>query len=392
MQQNLFDQDSQDPKTQHPLPYQMRPQGLENFVGQKKVIKFLTQNLKQLPHMVLWGPPGTGKTSLAHLLAKLSQKSFFPFNAVTSGIPLLKSTIQEMEDQKKLYGKSCLLFIDEVHRFNKAQQDVLLPYLEKADFLFIGATTEYPQTSLNRALISRVELLGFEKLSEEDITQILDRANKGRKTPREFIELISKYSNGDARMALNFLSKVWAQAPKNKEELLESLATSARQYDKNSNRHYDVISAFIKSVRGSDPNAALIWLAVMLDGGEDPRFIARRLIILASEDIGLADPRGLEIACNAHYATQNIGMPEARIILSQATIYLCQAPKSNRAYLAMDIALEFVRENPTLEVPGHLRNYGPEKENYLYPHNYPNSQVEQSYLPVGVGELDLLKD
>ncbi|MCO4756191.1 MAG: recombination factor protein RarA, partial [Bacteriovoracaceae bacterium] len=264
-------------------------------------------------------------------------------------------------------------------------QDALLPYLEKGDFVLFGATTEYPQTALNRALLSRVQLWNLEMLKKQELVQIIKRASEKRALvlTDEVIDFIADNNNGDARAALNQVEIL----EQNKdaieelefEQIKKQFLFSQRRYDKNSERHYDVISAFIKSIRGSDADAALLWLAVMLDGGEDPDFIGRRLIIAASEEVGNADPRALQIACDAHYSIKQIGMPEARIPLAQATVYLARAPKSNASYLAIDKALNYVRSAKTIEVPTHLRNHHPDKKNYKYPHNFPKHWVEQKY-------------
>ena len=336
--------------------------------------------------MIFWGPPGTGKTTLANILSAQIGRDLTVFSAVTSGIPELKRIIAEMLDRRREFGKESILFIDEIHRFNKSQQDALLPYLENGDFLFIGATTEYPHTSLNKALISRVSLIELKQLQVDDLTNILSRGVEDLKRPelQNYVEDLAKLSNGDARFALNQLARLSAFKAtelENKEHVLKELFEHARQYDRNANRHYDVISAFIKSIRGSDPDAALLYLAIMLDGGEDPEFIARRLMILASEDVGLANSQALQVTSNAHYVVKHIGMPEARITLSHATTFMALSPKSNSAYKAVDAALEFVKENPTIEVPGHLSNVSPEKKNYKYPHAYPGNWTEQRYLP-----------
>lgn len=369
-----------------PLAYELRPSTLDEFHGQsaaKERIKRL--NFERLPHIIFWGPPGTGKTTLATILAGMAKLELFNFNAVMGGVNDLRKLIKKAQDLFQLEGKRSIIFIDEIHRFNKAQQDALLPYLEKGDFVLFGATTEYPQTSLNRALLSRVQLWALEKLPKDQLKEIIKQALAKRKLSfsDEIIDFIADNNNGDARAALNQVEVL----EQNKDaieglefkEIKRQFLFSQRQYDKNSDRHYDVISAFIKSIRGSDPDAALLWLAVMLDGGEDPDFIARRLIIAASEDVGNADPRALQLATDAHYAIKQIGMPEARIPLAQATVYLARAPKSNSSYLAIDEALAYVRENKTVEVPTHLRNHHPDKKNYQYPHSFPNHWVSQKY-------------
>lgn len=387
MQLDVFSSD--DSPTDQPLAAKMRPVSLDDFYGHEKIRPQLQKLINSPRHVIFWGPPGTGKTTLAHILAKNIGYELYPFSAVTSGIPELKRLIVEMLDRKKQFGKESILFIDEIHRFNKSQQDALLPYLENGDFLFIGATTEYPHTSLNKALISRVSLIELKALTATELEEILGRALKTLNRPelQEYIPEIAKLSNGDARFSLNQLSRLEAfdkDELGEKEAVLKELFEHARQYDRNANRHYDVISAFIKSIRGSDPDAALLYLAIMLDGGEDPEFIARRLMILASEDVGLANSQALQVTANAHYVTTKIGMPEARITLSHATVFMCLSPKSNSAYMGINEAMSFVRDNPTIEVPGHLSNVSPEKKNYKYPHSYPGNWVDQRYLPEDV--------
>jgi putative ATPase len=374
-----------------PLAAKLRPTTLDDFFGQEKIRPQLEKLVSHPRHVIFWGPPGTGKTTLAHIISGKIARDLHVFSAVTSGIPELKRLIQEMLDRRKELGKESILFIDEIHRFNKSQQDALLPYLENGDFLFIGATTEYPHTSLNKALISRVSLIELKQLQVDDLINILERGAEDLKRPEltDYAADLAKLSNGDARFALNQLARLTAFSEaelKNKEHVLKELFEHARQYDKNANRHYDVISAFIKSIRGSDPDAALLYLAIMLDGGEDPVFIARRLMILASEDVGLANSQALQVTSNAHYVVKQIGMPEARITLSHATVFMALSPKSNSVYKAVDAALAFVKENPTIEVPGHLSNVSPEKKNYKYPHSYPGNWVEQRYLPLEATE------
>ncbi len=374
-----------------PLAAKMRPKDLEHFSGQGKIRAQLEKIVSHPRHVIFWGPPGTGKTTLAHIIASKIDRELHVFSAVTSGIPELKRLIQEMLDHRREFEKESILFIDEIHRFNKSQQDALLPYLENGDFLFIGATTEYPHTSLNKALISRVSLVELVQLSPAELEEILGRALGDLNRPEliSYLPELAKLSNGDARFALNQLSRLMAFTNDeliDHEKVLKELFLHARQYDKNANRHHDVISAFIKSIRGSDPDAALLYLAIMLDGGEDPEFIARRLMILASEDIGLANSQALQVTTNAHYVTTKIGMPEARITLAHASVFMALSPKSNSAYTGINEALRFVEENPTILVPGHLSSTSSEKKNYKYPHSFPGNWTEQDYLPSGIKE------
>jgi putative ATPase len=374
---------------ERPLAAKMRPTSLEDFFGQENIRSQLEKLLIHPRHVIFWGPPGTGKTTLAHIISSQIGREQYVFNAVTSGVPELKKLIALMLERRKDLGKESILFIDEIHRFNKSQQDALLPYLENGDFLFIGSTTEYPHTSLNKALLSRVSLIELTALKGEDLTRILKRAlaDLGREDLEDYIQSLAQLSNGDARFALNQLSRLETfklEELKDREKILRDLFEHARQYDRNANRHYDVISAFIKSIRGSDPDAALLYLAIMLDGGEDPEFIARRLMILASEDVGLANSQALQVTANAHYVVSKIGMPEARITLSHACVFLALSPKSNSVYRGIDSALAFVKDQPTIEVPGHLSNVSLQKRNYKYPHSYPGHWIAQSYLPEGI--------
>ena len=382
-QMGLFNTDKE---KSAPLAYRVRPETLDLYVGQPQIQKKLKiLDLENLPHIVFFGPPGCGKTTIASILAKQVDYEWFEFNAVLGGVNDLRKIIKEAQGLQESTGSKSIIFIDEIHRFNKGQQDALLPYLEKGDFVLFGATTENPNTSLNKAILSRVQRWRLEQLTENDITKLITNTlhTQGQEISLEIIDYLAKHSNGDARSALNQL-EVLLQNLDNiqdmkMDEISQTYLFDNRRYDKDSERHYDVISAFIKSVRGSDVNAAIMWLAVMLDGGEDIEFIARRLIILASEDVGNADPRALQIATSSHYAIKNIGMPEARIILAQATTYLANAPKSNASYLAIDAALAYVQENPTVEVPTHLRNHHPDKKNYKYPHSFENHWTKQKY-------------
>ncbi|WP_372652424.1 replication-associated recombination protein A [Halobacteriovorax sp.] len=375
-----------------PLPFRARPSDFENYFGQEHIFtryKFLKE--VNFPSLILWGPPGTGKTTLANILAVNSGYELYNFNAVLGGVNELKKLISSAMQMKSDFGKEAIIFVDEIHRFNKAQQDALLPYVEQGSFKFIGATTENPRSSVNKALLSRVQIIELKKLSEENLTSIIENVSKkfNIKIATDAIHFIGDYSNGDARNALNILDVIEKSSINSGQELslkeIKPLVLeNAREYDRNKDRHYDVISAFIKSMRGSDPSAAILWLAVMLDGGEDPVFIARRLVIFASEDVGNADPTALSVAINCLHAVAQIGMPEARINLAQATTYLASTVKSNAAYNAINEALSYVENNQTIPVPDHLKNYPPKgTKEYKYPHNYPHHFVDQDYTPSG---------
>ncbi|MDS1030018.1 replication-associated recombination protein A [Bacillota bacterium LX-D] len=407
---NLFDLASQEKqKKSAPLAVRMRPKSLEEYIGQKHIVgpgKLLRRAIlaDQLSSLIFYGPPGTGKTALAQVIAENTKGDFIRLNAVTAGASDLKNIIQTAKDNLTLYAKKTIVFIDEIHRFNKAQQDILLPYVEDGTIVLIGATTENPYFEVNSALLSRSKIFKLFPLEPDEIKAIISTALKDKerglgnlpvKITADAMEHFVHTSGGDARKALNAIELAVLTSVPNKEGIIEidlevaeeSIQEKAILYDKNGDQHYDVVSAFIKSMRGSDPNASLHWLARMLAAGEDPRFIARRMIILAAEDIGLADPQALAIAINAAQALDYIGLPEARIPLAEACIYLACAPKSNSVYVAIDKALNDVKKNIG-SVPLHLKdghypgakslNYGAK---YLYPHDYPGNHVKQEYLP-----------
>ncbi|WAM34978.1 replication-associated recombination protein A [Caldicellulosiruptor morganii] len=396
-------------KKESPLAYKLRPKRLEDIVGQDHILgkdKPLYNLIKsdKITSIILYGPPGTGKTTIAHVIANVTDKIFRSINATIAGINDIKKIIDEAKFEFSQGGKKTILFIDEIHRFNKLQQDALLPSVEEGTIVLIGATTENPFYEVNKALVSRSLVFELYPLKEEDIIKIIDRAITDKENglgemkieiDEETRKFIARLSNGDARVALNILEAcVYSVKPQHDgsivitKEIVSNLSNrKVSVYDAAGDMHYDTISAFIKSVRGSDPDAALFYLAKMLEGGEDIKFIARRLIILAAEDIGLADPMALNVATAAAWACEFIGMPEARIILSEATIYLACAPKSNSAYLAIEKALEDAKNVPIKSIPMHLRMalHGEQRighgSGYLYPHDYRNHWVKQQYLP-----------
>ena len=392
---------------QVPLAEQMRPKTLANFIGQTKIADQglpLIKNLREqnyLPNLVLWGPPGTGKTTFARLLGAELKAHFVSCNAVDTGAKDLREMGLSAHDRRVLHQEKTLLFIDEIHRLNKAQQDVLLPFTEKGDLILVGATTENPSYEMNSALLSRMRVLVFVPHSPADLRAILENAflnqklNSKEVLTQEAVQRLIDHSSGDARRLLNSIEIIvqnqttpGLQAPLSADTLAELLGDSRLRYDKSGDEHYNVISAFIKSVRGSHPDAAVYYLARMLEAGEDPVFIARRLVILASEDIGNADPRALPLAVSGLQAVELIGMPEARICLSQVTTYLSSAPKSNRAYLAINSAIECVKRTGTLPVPTSLRSAQTKlaKElgfgaDYKYSHDFPRGFAKQEFLP-----------
>jgi len=377
-------------KNSSPLAYKLRPTDWEQFKGQDHVLKryrFLRTN--NFPSMIFWGPPGTGKTTLANLLAQNADLELYKFNAVLGGVNDLKKLISRALEIQERFGKRSIVFVDEIHRFNKAQQDALLPYVESGAFIFIGATTENPRSCVNRALISRVQVIELKALNFDHLLEILKRAvtTFESKIEPKLLEYIANHSDGDARKAISSLESVVQNFGENIDflEAKKLILEKARHYDKNKDRHYNVISAYIKSMRGSDPDAALLYLAIMLDGGEDPVFIARRLVIFASEDIGNADPQALTLAVATLTTVAQIGMPEARISLAQATTYLASTVKSNSAYKAIDAALAYVEENETIDTPDHLKNYPPkDTPPYKYPHSFAGNFIVQEYAHKGM--------
>ncbi|WP_127135627.1 replication-associated recombination protein A [Veillonella sp. 3913] len=389
-----------------PLAVRMRPRSLDHFFGQEQVVgpgTFLRSMIEEdkVPSLLLYGPSGTGKTTLAKIISELTSSRFVMLNATNVGIGELRSTIEEAMRIRTSLHQRTILFLDEIHRFNKSQQDVLLPSVESGQIILIGATTENPFFEVNRPLLSRLRLLTLERLDATALVAILRRAltdeeyGLGKKAlivTDDLLEDIGRFVDGDARMALNILEQVGAMVRSGGEitiEIIEKvLGRRVYRYDKKGNNHYDVISAFIKSMRGSDPDAVLYYLARMIEAGEDPVFIARRIVICAAEDVGLADPQALVVANAAAQASHMVGLPEARIILSEAAVYVALAPKSNSAYLGIDAAIHTVRHKEQGEVPKHLRDahYGGAKQlghgvGYRYAQDYPNGYVEQQYLP-----------
>jgi putative ATPase len=389
-----------------PLADRMRPRTLDEFIGQEHLLgagKILREivNAGELKSLILWGPPGSGKTTLAQILANAAGAICVHFSAVTSGVKDLKKIIQEAEELHRL-GKPTVLFVDEIHHFNKSQQDNFLPHVERGTLILIGATTENPSFEVISPLLSRCQVLVLNPLSTADIEKIIDAALRDSDRglgawkltlTSEAREFLIQQSQGDARVALNALETAATLARKNGKdidlsEVQEALQKKTLRYDKSGEEHYNVISAFIKSLRGSDPDAALYWMMRMIESGEDPLFIARRMIIFASEDIGNADPQALQVAVAAKDAVHFVGLPEGRIPLAQAVTYLATAPKSNASYKAMLAAVNDVQEQGALPVPLHLRNaptplmeklgYG---KNYKYAHNFPDHIVEQEHMP-----------
>ncbi len=407
---NLFEEN----KVSNPAPLaeRMRPQSIEEFSGQDhligtgKPVRIMIEN-NEPASMILWGPPGVGKTTLALLISKLVKSDFIQLSAISSGVKDVRDAISKAEYNLKQKGRKTILFIDEIHRFNKAQQDSLLQSSERGTIILIGATTENPSFEVISPLLSRSRVYVLEELTKDDFAKIIDNAlSKDEILSKLKIEIEDRdfligLSNGDARRLLNGieLAVKLSEPDKNgkinltNEVLKEAFQTNYIKYDKNQEEHYNIISAFIKSIRGSDPDAAVYWLARMLKGGEDPKFIARRMIVLSSEDIGNADPQALILAAGTFTAVNYIGMPEAALVLSQTATYLASCPKSNASYIALSKAKQDVNDLPAYDVPLHLRNaptklmkdlnYG---SDYKYSHDFENNFTQQEYLP------DELKD
>lgn len=406
---DLFSQEEQK-SSNVPLAARIRPQDFSEFVGQEHLVgpgKLLRSAIEndQLFSMILWGPPGSGKTTLAKIIAQKTGANFVQFSAVTSGVADVKKVVEEARGRIAAYSTRTILFVDEIHRFNKAQQDAFLPAVENGTIILIGATTENPSFEVIGPLLSRSRVFVLNQLTADQIEKLLTRAlgdkEKGLgkdklKVSKDVLSFIARASNGDARIALNALEIAANIAPKdktgarviNQKVAEEALQHKALLYDKGGEEHYNTISAFIKSLRGSDPDAALYWLARMIEAGENPRFIARRMVIFASEDIGNAQPQALQVATAAASAVEYVGMPEAQINLAQAVTYLASAPKSNASYSGLLRAKKDVKETFNEPVPLHLRNaptplmeklrYGKE---YKYPHKFPGHFVKEQYLP-----------
>ena len=387
-----------------PLAERMRPRTLDDYIGQKQLVgegavlrKMLDSG--HITSFILWGPPGVGKTTLAQIVANRLQVPFYTLSAVTSGVKDVRDVIQRAKSSSFFNASSPILFIDEIHRFSKSQQDSLLGAVEKGIVTLIGATTENPSFEVIRPLLSRCQVYVLKSLDKDDLLELLNRAiTKDVVLSKKHISIkesgaMLRYSGGDARKLLNILELIVDSADTDDITITDDIVTSRLQqnplaYDKDGEMHYDIISAFIKSIRGSDPDAALYWLARMIEGGEDPRFIARRIVISAAEDIGLANPNALLLANAAFDAVDKIGWPEGRIPLAEAVVYLATSPKSNSAYLGIDAAISEVRASGNQPVPLHIRN-APTKlmaelgyhDGYKYPHDYPGHFTTQQYLP-----------
>lgn len=417
MQENFFQQNMiENLKTTGPLANRMRPETLDEFVGQQHILgkdKLLYRMIRadRITSIILYGPPGTGKTTLARIIAKTTKSHFVQLNAVSSGVKDIRQVLDKAKEDLGLYGKRTILFIDEIHRFNKSQQDALLPSVEEGLVVLVGATTENPYFEVNGPLVSRSRIFRLNRLDEENILKLLHRALADKEkgfgnlkvdAQDEALEHLAKVADGDARNALNALELAVLTTPADEEEIIhidvetavECIQKRVVQYDKEGDNHYDHASAFIKSIRGSDPDAALYWLAKMLWAGEDPKFIARRIVISASEDVGNADPQALDVAINAFHALDFVGMPEGRIHLAQAVTYLACAPKSNASYMGLNRALSDIKNKRSGDVPKPLRDshYKGAKslghgQGYMYPHDFEGHYVKQQYMPIGMEDV-----
>lgn len=411
---DLFDYMRENNKnTESPLAMRLRPETLDEVIGQQHIIgkdKLLYRAIKadKLSSVIFYGPPGTGKTTLARVIANSTKADFCQVNATIAGKKELEEVVNKAKDNLGMYGRKTILFVDEIHRFNKGQQDYLLPYVEDGTVILIGATTENPYFEVNAALISRSVIFELKPLSKDEIKEIIKRAvydekkgmgSYGAAIDDDALDFLADISNGDARNALNAVELGILTTDRSQDGIIHIDIATAEQciqkravrYDKTGDNHYDTISAFIKSMRGSDPDAAVYYLAKMLYAGEDIKFIARRIMICASEDVGNADPQALQVAVAASEAVERLGMPEARIVLSQAAVYVACAPKSNASYMAVDKALDIIKNEQSRPVPAHLQDAHYKSAaklghgvGYLYAHDYPNHYVKQQYLPDGL--------
>lgn len=406
---NIFDyMEEKWKENEAPLASRMRPTTLEEVVGQEEIIgegKLLYRAIKadRLSSIILYGPPGVGKTTLAKVIANTTKANFYQVNATTAGKKDMETVVEDAKQNIATKGSKSILFIDEIHRFNKSQQDYLLPYVEDGTIILIGATTENPYFEVNSALLSRSRIFELKPLSKENILTLIHRTFESDKGVKSFnakitddaADFLARVSDGDARAALNAIELAVLTTEKGKDGIMnidlnvaeQCIQKRAIKYDKDGDNHYDTISAFIKSLRGSDPDAALYYLAKMLAAGEDIKFIARRMMISASEDVGNANPMAICVATSAAQAVERVGLPEARIILAQAATYIASSPKSNASYLGLEKAMEIVNEKGNLTIPSYLRGTHKGAENldrgigYKYAHDYPNHYVDQQYLP-----------